>query len=331
LRYSALLRAQDGRAGAREVYSELMGTAPATIVSFIHAQQFEGADRRAKIEALAVAHPDFAPGQYFLAEEYSDDRLGSQTLTQRRLEYEALDRFLDAEADGRLASLFLDQSVLAQWLDRARKRKSATEAFFRTATTRPTASFTRSNTGWTASLQIPEPANAISYRVGESGDFKSTGTSQAMDPRTGRAVPMPSFELPPDQAQTPIYVVYDDAAGRSAGPFVINFDPKVALPAGQRDILERLPNAWVSFNPERELLYFTTLMSYRCAIDRAVIGFDGGPLDTSLPLPTCDESNPHAIPPDAKPYLSLPKSVRTVSVQITYFDGKQSEVKTFKR
>jgi hypothetical protein len=29
--------------------------------------------------------------------------------------------------------------------------------------------------------------------------------------------------------------------------------------------------------------------------------------------------------------LRIPKSVRAVSVQLTYFDGTQSEVKTFRR
>jgi hypothetical protein len=266
-----------------------------------------------------------------LAEEYSEDRLGTQTLTDRRLEYEALERFLDAEADGRLAPLFLDHTVLAQWLDRARKRKAGSETFFRTAMSRPTATFARSTAGWTASLSIPEPATSISYRVGENGDFRSTGTSSAIDARTGRAVPMPSFELPPDQAPAPIYIVYEDATGRSAGPFIINFDPKVALPAGQRDLLDRTPNAWLSFHPERDLVYFTSLVSNRCAIDRVVIGFDGGPLDTSLPLPPCTGQDPHAVPPDAETSLPVPKSVRTVSVQLTYFDGTQSEVKTFRR
>ena len=142
---------------------------------------------------------------------------------------------------------------------------------------------------------------------------------------------MPSFELPAEQSPTPIYVMYDDARGHTAGPFVINFDPKLALPAGQRDILERTSNGWVSFHPDGELLYFTSLVSYRCAIERAVMGFDGGPLDTSLPLPECDEKNPHTIPPDMKPYLTIPKSVRAVSVQLTYFDGSQSAVKTFRR
>jgi hypothetical protein len=308
-----------------------MSAAPARIVSLVHAQQFEGTERRVKIEALANDYPDFPPAQYFLAEEHSEDRLGSQTLTERRLEYEALERFLEAESEGKLSALFLDHSVLAQWLDRARKRKAATEAFFKTATTRPTATFTRSNTSWIAAVHVPEPATSVSYRIGENGDFKSTGASPAIDPRTGRAMPMLSFELPADQGTTPIYVVYDDATGHTAGPFVINFDPKVALPAGQRDILERMPSAWVSFHPERELLYFTTLVSYRCALDSAVIGFDGGPLDTSLPLPDCDGRNPHAVPADARPYLTVPKSVRTVSVQLTYFDGSQSEVKMFRR
>jgi hypothetical protein len=331
LRYSAVLRVQDGRAGAREVYSELMRTAPARIVSFMHALQFEGAERRAKVEALAEAHPDYPPGHYLVAEEYSEDRIGSQTLTERRLEYEALERFLQAEAEGRLSPFFLDHSVLAQWLDRARRRKAASEAFFNSAQTQPTASFMRSNTSWTASLHMPEAATAISYRVGESGEFKSTGLSQATDPRTGRAMPMPSFELPADQEATPIAVAYEDATGRKVGPFVIDFDPKTALAAGQRDILERTSGGWVAFQPGGDLLYYTPLVSYRCAIETARIGYDGGALDKMLPLPPCNERNPHAVPPGTTVYVAIPRAVQVVSIQLTYVDGTRSEVKTFRR
>ena len=331
LRYSALLGVQNGRAGARQAYSDLMTAAPARIVSFMHALQFEGAERRAAIEALAAAHPDYPPAHYFMAEEYAEDRIGSQTLTERRLEHEALERFLDAEAAGTLSPFFLDHSVLAQWLDRARRRKAASEAFFQTAKTRPTASFVRSNTSWIASLHIPEAATDISYRVSESGEFKSTGLSQAIDSRTGRAAPVPSFELPVDQEATPIYITYDDPKGRKAGPFVIHFDPKVALPAGQRDILERMPGSWVAFQPGSTLLYYTTLVSYRCAIESALIGYDGGALDKELPLPACNESNPHAVPPGSNVYVAIPRSVQAVSVQLIYVDGTKSEVKSFRR
>src|SRR5207253_11027998 len=98
------------------------------------------------------------------------------------------------------------------------------------------------------------------------------------------------------------------------------------------ETLERFPGAWVAFRPDYpELLYFTHLVGNRCAIARAEIGLDGGPLEYELPLPPCDEADPHAIPSDAKPYVSLPKGPRAASVQLTYADGTQSEVKTFRR
>jgi hypothetical protein len=332
LRYAALLRVQDGRAGAREVFSSLLREKPTRAAALVHALQFEGAERRAKVESFAAANPDYAPAHYLLAEEYSEDRIGTQTLTDRRLEFDALERFLEAEGEGRLAPFFLDPSVPAQWLDKARKRKSATEAFFQGAQTKPTASFQRANTGWIAALHLPEPATALAVRVGETGEFKATGFLPSVDQRTGKPMPNSSLELPADQPRATLYVRYDDASGRTAGPFPIAFDPQAALVTAQREVLERFPGAWVAFRPDLpNLLYFTHLVSNRCAIEKAEMGLDEGPLAIDIPIPPCDEDNPHAIPADAKTYLSLPKGVRAVSVQLTYADGTQSDVRTFKR
>src|SRR5215218_8208780 len=332
LRYAALLRVQDGRAGAREVYSELMRERPTRAVALAQALQFEGAERRAKVEAFAAANPDYAPAQAILATEYSEDQLGAQTLTQRRLEFDALERFLEAEKDGRLTPFFLDQSLLAQWLDNARRRKSAIEAFFQGAQTQPTFSFNRSNTGWIATLHLPEPATALAVRIGETGEFKSTGFLASVDQRTGKPAPNPSIELPADQERTTLYVRYDDASGRTAGPFPIAFAPLAALVTSQREVLERFPGAWVAFRADLPtVLYYTHLISNRCAIERAEMGLDEGPLAIDLPIPPCDEANPHAIPSDAKPYVTLPKGVRAVSVQLTYADGTESAVQTFRR
>ena len=323
---------QDGRAGAREVYSELMRERPTRAVALAQALQFEGAERRAKVEAFAAANPDYAPAQAILAAEYSEDQLGAQTLTQRRLEFDALERFLEAEKDGRLTPFFLDQSLLAQWLDNARRRKSAIEAFFQGAQTQPTASFTRSNTGWIAVLHLPEPATALAVRIGETGEFKSTGFLPSIDQRTGKPAPNPSLELPADQERTTLYVRYDDASGRTAGPFPIAFAPVAALVTSQREVLERFPGAWVAFRADLPtVLYYTHLISNRCAIERAEMGLDEGPLAIDLPIPPCDEANPHAIPSDAKTYVTLPKGVRAVSVQLTYADGTESAIQTFRR
>ena len=45
----------------------------------------------------------------------------------------------------------------------------------------------------------------------------------------------------------------------------------------------------------------------------------------------CDPSNPNAIPSNVLPYLKLPPSTRSVSVELTYADGTVSETKTFRR
>ncbi|WP_019402409.1 MULTISPECIES: adenylate/guanylate cyclase domain-containing protein [unclassified Chelatococcus] len=332
LRLAALLRAGEGRAGAREVLGELLARRATRAAALVHALQFEGTERRTKVEAFAAAHPDFAPAFYLLAGEYGEGRLGTRTLTDRRLEFEALERFLAADEEGRLPPFFLDQSVLAEWLDDARRRRGETEAFFATGTTRPVASFTRSNAGWHAALSMPEPATAISYRIGDTGEFRATGTSQVLDPRTGKPAPLTSFPLPADQEKTSVYVMYDDAAGRPVGPFVIDFDPHAALVAGQRDALRQAPGAWIAFRADGPtLVYYTHLVSYRCALQRAVMGIDGGPLETVLPLPPCDESNPYAVPANVRPYLIVPDDTRTVSVQLVFADGSRSQVETFRR
>ncbi len=332
LRYAALLRVDEGRAGAREAYARIVETRRTKAAALVHALQFDGVERRARIEAFAAANPDFAPADYLLADEYSAERLGTQTLTDRRLEYEALDRFLEADAQGRLAAFFLDRSVLSGWLDGARRRKDHTEGYFRTAQTRPTASFTRSNQGWIAAIALPEPATALSYRIGEAGQFRSTGQAGVQDPRTGKPMPLTTFELPPDLPRTPIYVAYEDAAGRSAGPFPISFDPQAALVAGQKDVLERFPNAWLAFRQDiAGLLYYTHLVSNRCAIAKVEIGLDGGPVDREVALPPCDPRNPYAIPADTRPYLTIPPEVRSVSARITYADGAVSDVQSFRR
>lgn len=123
LRYAALVQAHEGRFIARQVYAELNEDVPTRATALVHALQFDGAERKARLEALAKGHPDFAPAYYFLAEAYSESRIGPlQTAEDKRKEHEALSVFLNAHGQDRLARFFLDQSVLNGWLDRAYRR-----------------------------------------------------------------------------------------------------------------------------------------------------------------------------------------------------------------
>jgi hypothetical protein len=196
----------------------------------------------------------------------------------------------------------------------------------------PIAMFSRHNGGWTVVFSVADPTLGISWRIGDAGEFRETGFIDTLDPRTRKRMPNPSIELPADAPAATIQVRYIDVSGEMQGPFPIRFDPEAALIHDQRKILDMTANSWLSFREFNGLLvYYTHLMSYRCAIRQVKIGIDTTVPDRVLSMPPCDMKDPSAIPYDAKPYLKLSPTNQFVSVELTYRDGSVSEIKTFRR
>ncbi|WP_050384277.1 caspase family protein [Bradyrhizobium pachyrhizi] len=196
----------------------------------------------------------------------------------------------------------------------------------------PIASFSRHNGGWTVVFSIADPTLGISWRIGDSGDFRETGFIDTLDPRTRKRMPNPSVELPADAPAATIEIRYVDTQGMMQGPFPIKFDPDAALIRDQRKILDMTATSWLSFREFNGLLvYYTHLMSYRCAIREVRIGIDTAVPDKVLKMPSCNSRDPSAIPSDAQPYLKLAPQTKAVSVELTYRDGSVSEIKTFRR
>ena len=196
----------------------------------------------------------------------------------------------------------------------------------------PIAMFSRHNGGWTVVFSIADPTLGISWRMGEAGDFRETGFMDTLDPRTRKRMPNPSVELPADAPAAMIQVRYVDTNGELQGPFPIRFDPEAALIRDQRKILDMTATSWLSFREFNGLLvYYTHLMSYRCAIREVRVGIDSTVPDKVLKMPPCDPRDPSVIPHDATPYLKLAPATRSVSVELTYRDGSVSEIKSFRR
>jgi len=196
----------------------------------------------------------------------------------------------------------------------------------------PIASFSRHNGGWTVVISIADPTLGISWRMGERGEFRETGFLDTLDPRTRKRMPNPSIQLPADAPAATLMVRYVDTAGEMQGPFPIRFDPESALIRDQRKILDMTATSWLSFRQFNGLIvYYTHLMSYRCAIREVKIGIDSAVPDKVLKMPPCDMRDPHAIPHEAQPYMKLPAGTQSVSVELTYRDGSVSEIKTFRR
>jgi hypothetical protein len=195
----------------------------------------------------------------------------------------------------------------------------------------PIAMFSRHNGGWTVTFSIADPTLGISWRMGDAGDFRETGFMDILDPRTRKRMPNQSIELPGDAPAATIQLRYIDASGEMQGPFPIKFDPEAALIRDQRKILDMTATSWLSFREFNGLLvYYTHLMSYRCAIREVRVGINSAVPDKVLKMPPCDPRDPGAIPSDATPYLKLAPSTQFVSVELTYRDGSVSEIKSFR-
>jgi len=196
----------------------------------------------------------------------------------------------------------------------------------------PIASFSRHNGGWTVVFSIADPTLGISWRMGDAGEFRETGFVDTLDPRTRKRMPNPSIELAADAPASTIQLRYVDASGELQGPFPIRFDPEAALIRDQRKILDMTATSWLSFREFNGLLvYYTHLMSYRCAIREVRVGIDSAVPDKVLKMPPCDPRDPSAIPYASQPYLKLAPATKSVSVELTYRDGSVSEIKTFRR
>jgi hypothetical protein len=196
----------------------------------------------------------------------------------------------------------------------------------------PIASFSRHNGGWTVVFSIADPALGISWRIGDAGEFRETGFIDSLDPRTRKRMPNPSIELAADAPAATIQLRYVDASGELQGPFPIRFDPEAALIRDQRKILDMTATSWLAFREFNGLLvYYTHLMSYRCAIREVRVGIDSAVPDKVLKMPPCDPRDPSAIPHDSQPYLKLAPATKSVSVELTYRDGSVSEIKSFRR
>ncbi|RWB19032.1 MAG: methyl-accepting chemotaxis protein [Mesorhizobium sp.] len=332
-RFATLLRVQDGKAGAREVFGTLAEKAKAPSIKLVHLLQLDDVQRLDKLNAFIAANPDYAPAYFLEAQEFSEDRLGSQTLADKRSEAEALTKFVSYEKDGGLLKYFVDQTQLADWLDRSRTRLAALGDVLDPSRFVPTLTPTRSNGGWSMTISLPEPATAISWRLGDSGPFTDTGLLATNDQRTGKPMPNPSFELPDSTAATNIAIKYLDIRGRETGPFAIRFDPDSALQQGNKQILDQFWTSRIAFDAggNHGLVYFTQMLSFRCAIRQVRYSLNGTALDKEIKMPPCDAKDPYAIPADYQPYFKVKDDVKSMAVQVTYTDGTKSPVREYKR
>ena len=153
-------------------------------------------------------------------------------------------------------------------------------------------------------MSLPEAATQFGYRIGDQGSFIDAGFIDALDQRIGQRMPKTYFELPPDHGKTKLYVTWRDRRGEQADIVTINFDPQAALAESEKKILEVLWTAWIDFRDWNGamLVYFSHLITYRCAFRRCDMAITAAPSIRSIScrraissIPTASRRTPRFI------------------------------------
>jgi hypothetical protein len=334
LSYAAMLKAQEGKAGALDSFRSLGDKLKPPTVSYQAALAMfdDGEARVAKLKTLAEANPDFGPLPWLISQEFSEGRKGDQTLADQRAEKDWLEKFRKAQAAGKFEKFFLDKKEAQKWTDAAEARWAKLTSTPDTVRENPvTVTAQQSNSGWAAVFSLTDfKAKELFYRLDGKGEFISTGHLPYQSPQTGLPmintfVPMPN--LPPGEHT--IEVKYTDKNGATNGPYTLKFSTGDQQFSQAKMSLNMVSGSWLSFRDfqGKTLLYFTTLMSYRPAIKEVRYSLNSEALDQTFKFKPTDKM--FEVGDDL--YLTVPGNTQFANVQITYKDGTKSPVQKVMR
>ena len=333
-RFQNFLVAQEGRGGARQVYSRVVQSLRDPVGQFAVLLLQDRDARIAGLRTFIAGNPDFAPALFALAQDYSPASLGRSSLADKTEEERLLKRFLELAEQGHFLRHFYDQQLAAEQLATARERLAALSVLAPDARTEPVRlSGFRTNQGWNVMISLADEATEI-FVEHDGRTRSSTGFTATVHPQTGQPMAMPAFPLPGDTGPIEVRISYLDQRGGAHGPFTVRFDPAAALVETMKSNLTRFPGTWLTFRDwEGQIrVYVSNLISSRCGLANVTVGVDRDTPNRNIALPPCDPKDPYDVPvgKNAVPqFFLVPRATKFVSVVLKFQDGTQSEVTKF--
>ncbi len=332
--YSAMLKVQEGRAGAIEAMRYFGEKTEAKTASYETALALleEPEPRLKKLTALAANYPDYGPLPHLLSQEYSEVKKGEQTMADQRTEKEWLAKFRTANADGKFLKYFLDKKEAQKWIDLADSRWAKIQSTPAKVLENPiTLTAMKSNAGWAITFISSDfKMKELFYKLDGKGDFASTGHQTFQNPQTGLPqvntyLPLPNLT----SGEHTLEVKYIDKNDQTNGPYTLKFSTADQQMAQSKMMLNASIGSWLSFRDfdGRVLLYFTALMSFRPVIEEVRYSLNSETLDQVFKFKPSDKM--YEVGDDL--YLSVPKTTEFANVQVTFKDGTKSPVQRYER
>ena len=328
LRFQDFLKIQEGLEGARETYQLIEKRSSGSICNLASALLWDRSLRVKKIDQFLETHPDFGPAWYILSEDFSAVRLGSQSLSDKRREKEALEKFQEFDANGKVVRWILDQGEVARWRADAEARLAALETSAYAIENPVSVYWMNHNTGWTGTIQIAEMTKEIFWKPPGADQFSSTGFSEIRSYSTGLPHPNGNIELPKDAKRGSFEIKYRNLAGVEMGPFTDFFDPLEEFIAQTKQVLNVSKSAWLAFREYdgKLLLYFTHLLTYRNGLSSIRYGLDIEIPNCDYPFSSDDEPTSAGIDPDLPIYIEVPEETKFATVVLRFKDETETEV-----
>ncbi len=333
LNFTALLKIQEGREGAKEGLQFFTGRGQKSVSLQVAKALIEEREPRiAALQALATANPSFGPLPWLLSQEYSDTKLGAPTLAEQRLEKEWLGKFREAQAAGNVIRHVLDKKEAQKWLEAADARSARIAAMPEKSLENPVSlTAQQSNSGWAVNLALVDfRVKEIFFRLDGQAEFKSTGHLPNQNPQTGLPMANPHVPLPGLAAgEHSIEVKYTDKNDVANGPYTLKFSTASEQLAQGKMMLNAAAGSWLSFRDYdgKVLLYFTQLMSFRPVIKEIRYSLDSETLDKVFAFKPTEKM----YEVEGTPYIAVPRETQFANVQVTYKDGTKSAIQKIGR
>ncbi len=225
LAYVDLLKVQDGSEGAREVVEAMRKSNRTLSLEAAASLLLPKPQRVSALRHVLESNPEFSPAAFLLSREFSSDKLGEQTLAEKREEIELLKRFQALDKAGKFQRYVMDKKLSQNWLE-ATDARLAKFADISSAAIAPPVALTLHRImadEWSLRLAFAEEnIKSIEYRLDGRGDFRSTGFSRISEP----AVPHNSIykEGLIRSGHKILEVRYTDFKGQLNGPYMLQIN-----------------------------------------------------------------------------------------------------------
>lgn len=336
LDYQMMLKIQEGSEGTKEIYRYMVAKNKESLVlQFVWPLLLNQEQRIKKLEEFALKYPDFAPAFYQLSLEYSEEKVGEQTLADKKQEKSYLRKFVELDNKGLFLKYFLDKKVASEYREEAANRLKALE-FIADAVLEAPVMFeaTTRNNAWIIDFKIADTIHVkeVFYKMEENDEFESLGFLDSRNPDTGEPLPrMQVTGLKLEHGNYPIWVKYLDIKNTEYGPFKLEFDTKKTLINNSKEALNN-NKEWLRFSdpkdsmPGRHIISFERLTIHRHVLKDINYSLDNENLDKSFAFTPSTELSPD----EGEPFMTtVPSSTKWVMVKLSFIDGSELEARKF--